>query len=442
MDDAPGRKSSKIIFAIHDPWMKGYPMGDVDDIVAMFAEAELYESVTIFIVNDIPGRCEKFKNLIGRIPPNCKIICDDDPELEDSFRLSDEIFWFAPITEHDPNLHQLMLDESEKRQKRIYMQGDEANGYNFKASTHAIKDALRGKCQIIVSNQSNRFLTGAQLDKVIPEANKHLIPLIFKYNIIRLICLPEASGESTWNAKLPQRLYTEATGCLGNNLKGILRLLQIDLPFGVNASQVACNHFLETAAETPPDYEAALQSEEFKRLMRANPSVTNYLNFTGNPFANAALAGVPIVAWPVPPNEPLGQKLQIGLALAAKLAEKFGISYAGELPPDKSVDYSDEMKVPTDLTSPMWDFSAVLMIRNGELIQDASRANQPMEEAYFNMFLQPKDPNSVRDRSPGRGGGRSRNYRFQRSRRTRRGGRRRSSRNRHKSSKTRYRRYR
>jgi hypothetical protein len=86
--------------------MKGLSMGDVDDIIAIYAYAKFYDDVTVFIVNDSPtdavkDRCIAFIDFVkqeGYPPPeNVEIICDDNTNLERLFDAADDIFWFAPI---------------------------------------------------------------------------------------------------------------------------------------------------------------------------------------------------------------------------------------------------------------------------------------------------------------------------------------------------------
>ena len=345
---APGlggpKSRSRKIFAIHDPWMKGLSMGDVDDIIAIYAYAKFYDNVTVFIVNDsptvdVPNRCIAFKNFVEQagypLPEKVNIICDGDANLGDLFKAADDIFWFAPIAYEpaklipleperedlnlrkliipargDLNLKNLMLAEFSKVEgrKKIYLQGD----YNLLSSHKDFEDASKGKIVQINSNLSNRQLKYSQLLQIIPDrplvTNK-----IMEYYPIKLTCFPDVTLDQTYATSkgfkllLPQRLYVHEGSFLGNNLIQSLDVLGYTLKAGENATTVACRYMrlrndgmskendgmsnedaikaLKTDTSTP-DAAVVANLPFVLGLLDEHPSVLRYLEYTGNAAAN------------------------------------------------------------------------------------------------------------------------------------------------------------
>jgi hypothetical protein len=421
-----GPKSrSRRIFAIHDPWMKGLSMGDVDDIIAIYAYAAFYDDVTVFIVNDsptpgVPDRCAAFIAFItqaGYPPPtNVRIICDNSANLTELFNDADDIFWFAPVAYEpatptnpergDRNLKDLMVAEFRKDQGRkpIYLQGD----YNVGSSNAELRQVSAGKFVKIDSNLSNRQLTYGQLLQIIPDrplvTNK-----IMEYYPIKLTCFPDVTLPQTFSPGggfqllLPQRLYVHEGGLLGNNLIQSLDVLGYTLKPGENASTVACRYMvlrndgmaneeaivaLQTDTSTP-DAAVVAQLPFVTNLYDAHPSVINYLNYADNTLANKT----PVRQW----RPDLENKLVVGLSVALVIvSERLHTSdqYGGAFPPNKSIDYvEDPGKVygEHEKTTNAFDFLAVVMIKNG-YTPTVGLQNKLIEDEYWDKFLNPDEP--------------------------------------------------
>lgn len=218
------------IFSIHDTWVTGSKMGDVDDLAAIFYLAKTYsnKTVVIYIINDAEkdngtkiSKVEKFVESYGKklfeLCPKMIIFgigIDDfgigtfikkysskktsnysclepyDKEMYEYLKQSKKVVICAPVhSSRDPHLHKYLNTITITN---LYAQSDLVSGYNFTGSdlTKDPKKNTIGKSNIkcYPTGITNRRLLPDQLDTLIgdPEIKKMMI----KYGVMKTICLP------------------------------------------------------------------------------------------------------------------------------------------------------------------------------------------------------------------------------------------------------------
>jgi hypothetical protein len=232
---------SRVIFSIHDTWVKGSATGDVDDLAAIFYLAKRCrnDTVIIYIINDAALNGKRFSKLesfnkeygnklrelcpklilygmTGDILENGSVIPKNKEELvkyskndsekeEDTaiesmskyLKKANPVIICAPInSERDPQLHAFFENN---KIENLYGQSNFINGYNFSKGAPSLCDLTiertnltigkqNNKIKLYETNHVNRRLTSDQLEIIVDDPD--IVLMMMKYGILKTVFFP------------------------------------------------------------------------------------------------------------------------------------------------------------------------------------------------------------------------------------------------------------
>jgi hypothetical protein len=354
------------VVSIHDPWLPGMGLGDVDDWAAIYYLAKRVTYPVIYIVSDVavqeptiaPGgaatRFDAFMalhaaNLLA-INANIRFVSIATwDEAMAHLETSQKIIICGRVTTRDQNLYDWLSNPANTANKRVY--GSPAYNFgNFPLNVSPNPAFNLLPTQLVVpgmisytSNSINRRVRRDQFNNLITVGpnggpNNAIIDLMMMYGFMKNVCLPSSPGTIGFLVNAP------GVG-LGNSAYGIALYRGLDVQSG-----------------TPPavliqEYIAG-KGEGAERGM-ANPWVARML---ATPGIDAFIAGTGINTRP--------QDVQDMFFEATAVAIELFLEYVVVLPgqtavdllangfPTLSTNYTFRLP-PIPISSPMWDLFLV-----------------------------------------------------------------------------------
>ena len=313
------------VFSIHDTWVKGAGLGDVDDLAAIFYLAKVYrdETIVIYIVNDVDIQVGKTKfqifnetygndlrsicpklvlfGMSNNKPPSnnksppltlTKIVGSqntnlDEPnvQLESYLKGAETVIICAPINDRDSNLCDLLNNLGEGEIHNLKGQGvigATPPPYNFNNSCKlkltpcdANKKGKVGnnEIQCYGTDESNRRFDYETLGKIVGEKN---IETMRKYAIMKVLFLPPANfamGLVVSKKELEADGEQNMTGTgTGNNLTGLLIYnpppdLEVPIP-PIRPNEIIKQHIDQNKFNVDATLESYPFINEYYKLMK------------------------------------------------------------------------------------------------------------------------------------------------------------------------------
>lgn len=379
---------------ITDGWAPGMTTGDVDDIPAMINAARMVRNPCFYILN--PGRYEALEgigviDMIRKINPRATFYTPDSSkeDIEQCFSVKKvrNIIIIGPIGPDDPILLEVLQSRPSYEGFTVWAQG--VGTYNFTGTIKSL-DEFETKGAIThgyKSNTVNRRITFGELLPIISDINvppkdtKELLDIMKMYALGKLMCLPTLPKVALfvpgWFVEAPEAPEMKL---LGNNIKGLLTLLEI--PFK-QPHEAVLKYIQEQASRKRKTDESGTSEKEFGRGLEiawvkeriakvTDPSVfpAYHLERYSQEYQNRFFEAYALVIDAfekksikpsVDPSEPT-----VGLTL---------VDFGGKLP--TLADLYKKVKfyvIPdTHKTSPMWDLFCMMSILQGITANDIDR---------------------------------------------------------------------
>ena len=402
------------VFSIHDTWVKGALIGDVDDLAAIFYLARKFKgkNVAIYIVNDIVhveekgSRLDQFNAAYGKalrdICPeiifigisglgdfNNKLIkigketidITENDDLIDIMHKSRKIIICAPIKDINDVKLCVALNTKKFKDNVLYGQSSpvEPRGYNFDITrctlliTGDSQNALIGHNPIkwYTTDNTNRRLNKEQLTQIIGDGfiggtNENIVDMMKKFAIMKTLFLPVLSfvlglfvskNELIKNIKTDETLIgTDVKGTsFGNNISGLLLFNYTDGKYDIKETLYPSNpHKLIKEYFEKNTIEGKTVDNTVDAIMEAetNKYIKTYMNDIISRFHSTT-------------SDEVKKRFKYAMAYVAESMPKLLNIYN---PIEQMYDlgtfsnskrYNDLIVTDIDISSPMWDLVAV-----------------------------------------------------------------------------------